>query len=118
MVSPQVNPVLVYRRDNRVFVWVGIAVGMILVLIGLFLGLWFAVVGSLLIVVSTIRAWILDLSSDQSIAAMLEERRRREEEVQRRETEILRRTSEPPKQDSNPPTGTRSMEPPIGTLPP
>jgi hypothetical protein len=114
----QANPVLAYRRVNRAFVWVGIAVGIILVFLGLFFGLWFAVVGSLLIVVSTIRAWTLDFSSDQSIAARLEERRRREEEIQRQETEILRRISEPPKQASNPPTGTQSTEPPIGTLPP
>ena len=84
MESPRADSVSEYRSEMEVYPWAGVVGGTILVIVGFFFGLWFTVVGALLILLGALRAWTLDLMPDDVIAKRLEARRQAQEEERRR----------------------------------
>ena len=77
MASPRVDLVEEYRRESRQLGWGGVIAGAILVVVGLFFGLWFTVVGVMFVVLAAVRLWTLDLVPDGVIADRLGQRRER-----------------------------------------
>jgi hypothetical protein len=53
-----------YIQDARGLAWVGIALGGILVFVGLFLGDWFTIVGAMLVTLGALRLWTIDRGPD------------------------------------------------------
>lgn len=71
-----VDPVREYRRDVHATMWLGVIVGLVLVLVGLFFGDWFTIVGSLIVILVAVRYWTTELTPNRLIAERMEERRR------------------------------------------
>ena len=119
MTSTLAEEVRSYRRDQSTGVWFLVIVGMALLITGLFvgvyadvfLGVWFAIVGSLFVIVGALWVWTLALRSDASIATMLEAQKRRDAEEVRQIMASLGR-------EDNPQPETQSEDPRTGVSPP
>ncbi len=74
MVALQADPIRDYRRDVGYASSIGLIVGIVFLLLGLFFGDWFTIVGALVVILFAVRYWIVDLTPNQVIAERLKEK--------------------------------------------
>jgi len=103
MDSGQVGRVQDYRRRHRELAQVGVAVGVIVIIGGIILYFPAVVIGSMLVVLGSLRLWTLDLVSDQVLATRLDERFHERERADRETFGSPRAESSPTPEPSSHP---------------